>query len=91
VTVRFCDLADSTPLAAQLGGSIVISGTTEGLVRGLLELRDLGLQHVKGVAEPVHCHAVLAEHRELSRLRPGRAPVRVSGWRIEEREPCISG
>jgi class 3 adenylate cyclase/tetratricopeptide (TPR) repeat protein len=71
-------VGETTNLAARLEalaepGSVVVSGAVEALVRGLFELRDLGEQAVKGLAHPVRCHEVVAEHEVRSRLEASAA------------------
>jgi class 3 adenylate cyclase/tetratricopeptide (TPR) repeat protein len=66
-------VGDTTNLADRLQrlaepGSIVISESTERLVRGFFDLRDLGPQQVRGHEEPVGAFEVLAERSVSGRF-----------------------
>jgi class 3 adenylate cyclase/tetratricopeptide (TPR) repeat protein len=69
-------IGDTTNLAARLEaiaapGSVVVSDATHRLAGGYFETRDLGFRELKGKAEPVHVHEVLA-------VRPARDRVDVA-------------
>jgi class 3 adenylate cyclase len=58
--------------------AIVIAESTRRLIGALFELADLGLQSLKGLAEPQRAWRVLAENRALGRfeaLRSGATPL----------------
>ncbi len=66
-------LGETPNLAARLQslaepGTVVISATTQRLVRGLFVCSDLGAQPVKGVSAPVQIYQVLRESEAPSRL-----------------------
>jgi class 3 adenylate cyclase/tetratricopeptide (TPR) repeat protein len=70
-------IGDTTNLAARLEaiaqpGSVVVSDATHRLAGAYFETRDLGLHELKGKAEPVRVHEVLA-------VRPVRDRVDVVG------------
>ena len=66
-------LGDTTNIAARLeavaaADTVVISGATQRLVPGMFLLQDLGTPPLKGVATPIHAHAVLQATGVRSRL-----------------------
>ena len=66
-------LGDTTNIAARLeavaaADTVVISGATQRLVPGMFLLHDLGTPPLKGVATPIHAHAVLQATGVRSRL-----------------------
>ena len=66
-------LGDTPNRAARLQalaspGSVVISDSTRRLVAGSFALRDLGLQSLKGLAEPVYAWHALSEGKAESRF-----------------------
>jgi len=66
-------LGDTTNIAARLEAvaapdSVVISGATQRLVPGMFLLHDLGTPPLKGVATPIHAHAVVQATGVRSRL-----------------------
>ena len=66
-------LGDTTNIAARLeavaaADTVVISGATRRLVPGMFLLQDLGTPPLKGVATPIHAHAVLQATGVRSRL-----------------------
>ncbi len=66
-------VGETPNLAARLQGlaepdSLVISRRTRRLIGGLFEVVDLGVQQVKGLAEPVRAWRVVAESRAESRF-----------------------
>ena len=66
-------LGDTTNIAARLeavaaADTVVISGATRRLVPGMFLLHDLGTPPLKGVATPIHAHAVLQATGVRSRL-----------------------
>jgi class 3 adenylate cyclase len=59
-------VGDTPDLAAHVHtlaepGSIVVADGTRNLLGGLFEYRDLGMQRLKGFAEPLRCWRVVAE------------------------------
>lgn len=75
----------TTHLAARLQalaqpGQVLVSNGTRGLLGGLFECEDLGLQEMKGFAEPQRVWRVTSERRTLSRfgavrMRRGLSPL----------------
>ena len=66
-------LGDTPNRAARLQalaspGSVVLSDETRRLVAGSFALRDLGLQTLKGIPEPVHAWHALSEKKSESRF-----------------------
>ena len=66
-------LGDTPNIAARLqtlasSGAVVLSDGTRRLVAGSFALRDLGLQAIKGIAEPVHAWHALSETKAESRF-----------------------
>ncbi len=66
-------VGDTTNLAARLQqsaapGSIVVSKTTEQLVRGYVDSRDLGTLQLKGKSAPVHAFEMIGERSMRSRI-----------------------
>jgi class 3 adenylate cyclase len=66
-------VGDTTHLASRMQGvaaadSILISDATAHLVAGYFELRDRGAVTLKGVAEPVRIHEVVAERAARDRV-----------------------
>ncbi len=66
-------LGDTPNLAARLQalasyGAVVLSDGTRRLLAGSFALRDLGLQPLKGIAEPVHAWHALSERKAESRF-----------------------
>ncbi len=77
-------VGDTPNLAARLQGAaepgmVVIAEATRRLLGDLFELRDLGAQSLKGIAEPVPAFAVLGERalesRFAARQGDGVAPI----------------
>ena len=66
-------LGETVNLAARLQGmaapdTVVISGATLRLVRGIFVTEDLGRQTLKGIAEPVAAYRVVQQSGVRSRL-----------------------
>ncbi|MGE4090306.1 MAG: AAA family ATPase [Candidatus Binatia bacterium] len=66
-------LGETPNLAARVQGqaapnTVVISGATERLVRGLFDLRSLGAQELKGVTTPLTLYHVVQESAARSRF-----------------------
>lgn len=57
--------------------TVVISGHTHDLVRGLFDYSDLGYSHLKGFDKPVHAYAVIGESTVESRFEAAR--IRLPG------------
>jgi class 3 adenylate cyclase len=71
-------LGETPNLAARLQGlaepdTVVISGATYRLIRGLFECRDLGPHTLKGVSTPIPVYRVLCETGAQSRLEAAGA------------------
>src|SRR5262249_60016671 len=66
-------IGDTPNLAARLQaiahpGAVVIDATTRRLTGELFELRDLGSIAIKGLREPIHAWAALAENLLAKRI-----------------------
>ena len=66
-------LGETPNIAARIQGlaepnTVVMSAATSQLVQGFFHYEDLGEQHLRGVAQPIHVHRVLQETGAQSRL-----------------------